>query len=297
MRVLLTGASGFIGGHVDHGLLAAGHDVVRVDLLLPSAHGEGAATPAGVHRVDVRDADALTPLLDDVDVVCHQAAVVGAGIDAADAPAFASHNDFGTAVVLAAMQATGCRRLVLASSMVVYGDGRYTCSRHGTVTPPVRAGSDLAAGDFECRCPFDGSVLNWALVDEDAPLRPRSLYAASKLAQENYSLAWSLATGGSVTAVNDAEIVEGIRLLAETTGIFTETAGGVTTAVLRKLADAGEIDPDERVVLYITGDGLKTLDAVSPYVGAVQIDANVASFEAATADTDAVLPTFATAVA
>jgi len=89
-------------------------------------------------------------------------------------------------------------------------------------------------------------------------------------------------TGGSITSVTDDEIVDGIRLLAETTGIFTETAGGVTTAVLRKLADRGEIGVDERVVLYITGDGLKTLDAVAPYVGAIQIDAEVAAFEAAT---------------
>ena len=201
MRVLLTGASGFIGTHINAGLAAAGHDVVQVDLLLPSAHGEDAPVPDGVHRVDVRDADALAPLLTAVDVVCHQAAVVGAGIDSADAPAFASHNDFGTAVLLAVMQASGCGRLVLASSMVVYGDGRYTCAQHGTVTPPPRTGSDLAAGEFDCRCPVDGSVLTWALVDEEAPLRPRSLYAASKLAQENYALAWALASGGSVTAL------------------------------------------------------------------------------------------------
>lgn len=201
MRVLVTGASGFIGRHVTKGLLAEGHEVMQVDLLLPSAHGEQAATPDGIQRIDVRDADALTPWVTGVDVVCHQAAVVGAGIDSADAPAFASHNDFGTAVLLATMQAAGCRRLVLASSMVVYGDGRYACSDHGTVTPPGRVQADLVAGEFDCRCPIDGSLLSWALVDEDAPLRPRSLYAASKLAQENYALAWSLATGGSVTAL------------------------------------------------------------------------------------------------
>jgi dTDP-L-rhamnose 4-epimerase len=201
MRVLVTGASGFIGRHVTRSLEVQGHDVVQVDLLLPSAHGESARTPEGVHRVDVRDTVAMAPWVTGADVVCHQAAVVGAGIDAADAPAFASHNDFGTAVLLAAMQATGCRRLVLASSMVVYGDGRYTCPEHGTVTPVPRVPTDLEAGTFDCRCPVDGSVLSWALVDEDAPLRPRSLYAASKLAQENYALAWSLATGGSVTAL------------------------------------------------------------------------------------------------
>ncbi len=71
------------------------------------------------------------------------------------------------------------------------------------------------------------------------------------------------ATGGSISAVTEEEIVEGIELLARTTGIFTETAGGVTTAMLTKLARAGEICPDERVVVYITGDGLKTLDAVA----------------------------------
>jgi threonine synthase len=97
-----------------------------------------------------------------------------------------------------------------------------------------------------------------------------------------YALDVARASGGAITAVTEDEIIDGIRLLAETTGILTETAGGVTTAVLRRLAEHGDIDPDERVVLYITGDGLKTLDAVSPYVSAVQIDANVASFEAAT---------------
>ena len=97
-----------------------------------------------------------------------------------------------------------------------------------------------------------------------------------------FALETARSTGGSVSAVTDAEIVDGIRLLAETTGIFTETAGGVTTAVLRKLAEQGEIGADERVVLYITGDGLKTLDAVAPHVSAIQIDADVASFEAAT---------------
>ena len=68
-------------------------------------------------------------------------------------------------------------------------------------------------------------------------------------------------TGGSIDAVTDAEIRDGIRLLAETTGIFTETAGGVTVAVLAKLAERGDIDPSERVVAYVTGEGLKTLDA------------------------------------
>jgi threonine synthase len=85
-------------------------------------------------------------------------------------------------------------------------------------------------------------------------------------------------TGGSVDAVTDEEIVEGIKLLAETTGIFTETAGGVTTAVLKKLAERGDIDSSERVVLFITGEGLKTLDAVREIVNAYEVDPVSSSF-------------------
>jgi dTDP-L-rhamnose 4-epimerase len=201
VRVLLTGAAGFIGSRVDTALRAAGHEVVAVDVLLAAAHGPNSVLPPGCHRVDVRDADALAPLLDGVDLVCHQAAMVGAGVDAADAPAYGGHNDFATTVLLAQMFAAGVRRLVLASSMVVYGQGRYCCPEHGTVEPLPRRRADLDAGTFEHRCPFGGEELAWRLVDEDAALRPRSLYAASKTAQEHYALAWSEATGGSVVAL------------------------------------------------------------------------------------------------
>jgi threonine synthase len=85
-------------------------------------------------------------------------------------------------------------------------------------------------------------------------------------------------SGGAIDAVSDEEVVEGIRLLAETTGIFTETAGGVTTAVLKKLADSGAIDPEERVVLVITGEGLKTLDAIREIVTTYDVEPNAESF-------------------
>jgi dTDP-L-rhamnose 4-epimerase len=127
--------------------------------------------------------------------------MVGAGVDAADAPAYGGHNDLATTVLLAQMFAAGVRRLVLASSMVVYGQGSYDCERHGPVDPLPRRRADLDAGAFEHRCPIGGEELRWRLVDEDACLRPRSLYAASKTAQEHYALAWAEATGGSVVAL------------------------------------------------------------------------------------------------
>jgi dTDP-L-rhamnose 4-epimerase len=201
VRVLLTGAAGFIGSHIRHALVCAGDEVVAVDLMLAAAHGPDAGPPDGVHRVDVRDPDALGALVRGVDVVCHQAAVVGAGVSAADAPAYASHNDLGTAVLLAAMAAAGVRRLVLASSMVVYGEGRYRTARSGPIVPPPRQREDLDSGVFDHRDPVTGELLEWVPVGEDSPLLPRSLYAASKVAQEHYAAAWATVTGGTVTAL------------------------------------------------------------------------------------------------
>ena len=201
MRVLLTGAAGFIGTRIRARLTAAGHDVVAIDAMLPAAHGAGAELPADVRRVDVRDSAAVADALAGVDVVCHQAAVVGAGVDAGDGPSYASHNDLGTAVLLAEMFAAGCRRLVLASSMVVYGQGSYACPEHDPVDPLPRRRADLDGGVFDHRCPIGGEQVRWELVGEDAPLRPRSLYAASKVAQEHYALAWSETVGGVVAAL------------------------------------------------------------------------------------------------
>ena len=96
-----------------------------------------------------------------------------------------------------------------------------------------------------------------------------------------YAVALARRTGGTIDAVTDDEIRAGIRLLAETTGIFTETAGGVTTAVLAKLAERGEIGPGERVVVYITGEGLKTLDAVRDTFAVPEVEPTLQSFEAA----------------
>jgi threonine synthase len=119
------------------------------------------------------------------------------------------------------------------------------------------------------------------------PVKPRTIaksLAIGNPADGPYALDLARATGGSIDMVNDQEIRAGIRLLAETTGVFTETAGGVTTAVLQKLAETGAIGSDERVVIVITGEGLKTLDAVRHSFMDYEVDPTIESFEAAFAD-------------
>ncbi len=205
MRVLLTGAAGFIGTHIARIAGERGHDVVELDAYLPQAHGEHTTPAPGVHQLDLRH-DALDDVLDGVDVVCHQAAMVGNGVDAQDLPDYADHNDHGQARLLAAMARAQVRHIVLASSMVVYGDGRYTCPEHGDVPPAVRRIEDLDAGLFDPRCPFCASEgrageITWRLIGEDTPFLPRTSYAASKVAQEHYASAWCTLEGGRAIAL------------------------------------------------------------------------------------------------
>jgi dTDP-L-rhamnose 4-epimerase len=200
VKVLLTGSAGFIGSAIADQLEAAGEEIVRVDVMLPQAHGATAAPP-GTHQVDVRDVRAWSDLLVGVDAVCHQSALVGAGVRVADLPLYAAHNDLGTAALLAAMHERAVSRLVLASSMVVYGEGRYACAEHGEQPPGVRSIAALDAGHFENPCPVCSAPLTWKLVDEDARLDPRSAYAASKLAQEHYASTWVRQAGASAIAL------------------------------------------------------------------------------------------------
>ena len=109
MRVLLTGSAGFIGTVISSALQDRGDEVVGLDVMLPQAHGQ-AHPPEGTRHLDVRDAGEWGELLDGIDVVCHQAALVGAGVRVADLPDYAAHNDLGTAALLAAYALRGSRR-------------------------------------------------------------------------------------------------------------------------------------------------------------------------------------------
>ncbi|WP_152366020.1 NAD-dependent epimerase/dehydratase family protein [Microlunatus speluncae] len=199
MRVLVTGAGGFIGSAITDQLRAAGHQVVGLDLL-----DRGTPTNRTEPRPitgDVRDPAVVDRALAGVDVVCHQAAMVGVGVSVADLPDYTSHNLLGTATLLARMAAAGVRRLVLASSMVVYGPGGYRCPVDGPVRPLPRRPADLAAGRYEHRCPrCDGDLID-VPIDEDTPADPQNTYAVTKHGQELLAASWAREIDGAVTAL------------------------------------------------------------------------------------------------
>lgn len=199
--LLVTGGAGFIGSTIVDAALERGWSVRVLDSLRRDVHAPDASTDPRVDFIegDVREPAVCSRALVDVNVVCHQAAKVGLGVDFADAPDYVGSNDLGTAVLLAAMAKTDLRRLVVASSMVVYGEGNYLGSA-GPERPAPRLVEDLDAGRFD-PVAADGSPLRPELIHEGAPLDPRNVYATSKLAQEFLAAAWARTNQGTAVAL------------------------------------------------------------------------------------------------
>ncbi|MFC6159524.1 NAD-dependent epimerase/dehydratase family protein [Kribbella jiaozuonensis] len=201
MRVLLTGGAGFIGQHVHHQLVAEGHEVTVLDSFRPDVHAHKPTPRPGLIVGDIRDADCVAQALEGIDTVIHLAAKVGLGVHLDDIDDYVSTNSLGTAILLKALAHANVRHLVYASSMVVYGEGRYECDEHGQVAPGPRRTDDLDAGRFEPPCPYCGAPLHPGLVTEDAVLDPRNAYATSKLSGEHLAATWARETDGRVTAL------------------------------------------------------------------------------------------------
>lgn len=209
-RLLITGGAGFIGSHIVEQALHKGWTVRVVDSLRSDVHPPGPSELLEKHpniefvRADLTHPGLAAAAVERVDVVCHQAAKVGLGVNFADAPDYVQSNETATAILLAAMTAAKVNTLVLASSMVVYGEGRYrdaAAPGASTIQPPPRLVDDLRRGVFDPLSPVTGKPLIPELVNEDAQLDPRNVYAATKLGQELLAAAWARATGGRVAAL------------------------------------------------------------------------------------------------
>lgn len=201
----MTGGAGFIGSHIVDELIDMGCDVISLDALLPAVHRQQPdyLNPrARFVRVDLDDRPAVARVLADVDHVCHQASMVGLGASFGDTVDYVRHNDVGTATLLQALEANRfAGRFVLASSMVVYGEGGYSCPSHGAVRPGPRSVERLEAGSFDPVCPECEGPVRPEPLTENTPPDPRNVYAATKLHQEHLCAAFTRMAGGVVTAL------------------------------------------------------------------------------------------------
>lgn len=195
-NVLVTGGAGFIGSHLVDALITEGYTVRVLDSLVSQVHGENSKpsylNPAAEFvKADVCDREAVDAALEDVDIVFHKAAEVGVGQSMYEIERYVRANDLGTAVLLEAILArkSQIRKLVVASSMSIYGEGAYDCEQCGIVFPQLRPSSQLLDRRWEVECPKCGRDAKPTSTTEEKPLFPTSIYAVTKQDQEQFCLA------------------------------------------------------------------------------------------------------------
>jgi len=201
MRILVTGGAGFVGSHTVDALLLKGHEIRVYDNLDPQVHGPNAGIPSYLNsniefiRGDVRDRDALKKAVQGVDGIFHLAAAVGVGQSMYEIKRYVEVNSLGGAVLLdiLANEKHRVQKVVVASSMSIYGEGQYQCLHHGMVYPKLRAEKQLETRDWEMHCPICGMIATPVPTNEEKPLFPTSIYAISKRDHEEMFLVtgWS----------------------------------------------------------------------------------------------------------
>jgi len=195
MRVLVTGGAGFIGSHLVDALVRAGHTVRILDNFDPQVHGgrrPDYLNPSAEYlEGDVRDRERVRTALQGVEVVFHDAAAVGVGQSMYQIEKYVAANTLGTAVLLDVIvnERLPIARLIVASSMSIYGEGQYACPACGPVAPSPRSAVQLQAREWEMRCPHCGKTARSRPTPETKPLIPTSVYAVSKRDQEELCLA------------------------------------------------------------------------------------------------------------
>lgn len=202
-RVLVTGGAGFIGRHVCEELLRRGHRVRVLDALIEQVHSREGALPApevDLVRADIRDADAVRQALEGVDAVIHLAAEVGVGQSMYEIARYVGANDLGTAVLLEAMIGTPVERIVVASSMSVYGEGSYHDENGTRLDQVARDAKEIEAGRWSPRAP-SGAELIPVPTDETKPIDLASIYALTKYAQERQVMIFGRAYGVDAVAL------------------------------------------------------------------------------------------------
>ena len=274
-RVVVTGGAGFIGSHVVDALVDRGHDVTVIDSFAPAAHS-GRPDYLNPHAKYV-DGDMLDPGLLErelagVDVIAHHAAIVGLGAGTLDGPLFTRTNGVGTAELLRASVRRRVPRLVLASSMVVYGEGAYRCSADGPQRPPPRRAGDLRAGRFDPTCPRCGRPLEPVAITEDDALDPRSVYAATKVHQEHLAFVAMREDGPAVTALRYHNVY-GPRTPRNTlyAGVASIFRSQIAAGRPPRVFEDGEQRRDFVHVSDIAAANVRAIEREAPAIGAFNV--------------------------
>lgn len=206
-RVLVTGGAGFVGSHTVDALIRAGHTVRVFDNLTEQVHPNGMPEylmrEVEFQKGDTRDIDALRRAVNDIDVVFHLAAAVGVGQSMYDIARYMEINTQGTANLLQSLLDNKLRleKLIVASSMSIYGEGQYCCAEHSSMAPPPRPAQQLKAKNWELVCPICSTPLDPVPTSEGKPLQCASIYALSKKDQEEMSLLFGRTYGLPVIAL------------------------------------------------------------------------------------------------
>lgn len=209
MNILITGGAGFIGSHLAERLAADGHRVTVLDSLSPQIHGPDCPLVAKVRACatlvqgDVRERDDWLKVLDGQEAIVHYAAETGTGQSMYEIDRYVDVNVRGTGLMLdlLANRPHQVRKLVVASSRSIYGEGKAQCPSCGPVYPRERADADMRRGDFAVKCPQCGADTALCGTDEGSRLHPSSIYGITKLTQEQLVLTAGRSLGIPATAL------------------------------------------------------------------------------------------------
>ncbi len=281
-RVLVLGGAGFVGSHLVDALVERGHTVRVLDALVPQVHGSQPYGPDGrpryvnpaaeFIRADIADGPLLREALAGVEVVFHEAAEVGVAQSMYEIVRYTRANTLGTAVLLEllAVDRGAVEKVVVASSMSIYGEGAYTCPEHGRVYPPLRPEAQLQARIWEMTCPICGHTVAPAATAESKPLFPTSVYAITKRDQEELSLTLGRAYGIPTVALRYFNIYGPRQALSNP---YTGAAAIFSSRLLN----------DKPPLLYEDGRQLRDFVHVRDIV-----QANLLAMESPTADYQAI---------
>ena len=295
--ILITGGAGFIGSRLANALIARGHKVKVLDNLSPQIHGEQPQSSplflslhpkVEFYQGSVTSTGDLSRALSGVDSVIHLAAETGTGQSMYAIQHYSDVNIGGTALLLdlIANQKLPVRKLIVASSRAVYGEGRYRCVTHGIVSPVSRVAEDMLKGNFEVHCPRCGAPAEMVPTDEDAPVCPASIYGITKLTQEQMVLTVGRSLGISAIAFRYQNVYgPGQSLSNPYTGILSIFSTRIRNGSDINIFEDGKESRDFVFIDDVIDATVRGVEHASPLVDVFNVGSGVATGVLSIADT------------